>query len=65
MSINDPEYSPDPYAHAVRHLDAAEENAIYAANDATHQQATIDALLGIGWALLAVAKRLGERNDNH
>ena len=51
MSLNDPAYSPEPYAHAVRHLDAAEDIA-------TEKLAiaAVEALLGIGWALLAVAK---------
>jgi hypothetical protein len=53
MTVNDAEYSPDPYAHAVRHLDAAEDM-----KESTHlEEATVDALIGIGWALLAIAKK--------
>jgi hypothetical protein len=52
MSLNDPAYSPDPYAHAVRHLDAAEDRA---ETQGANQAAILEALLGIGWALLAGA----------
>jgi hypothetical protein len=58
MSINDPEYSPDAYAHAVRHLDAAEDQIEQRVQTDLHiKKATAEALLGIGWALLAIAKK--------
>lgn len=54
-NINDPKYSPDPYAHAVRHLDAAEDELEHL----NYEQSQKEALIGIGWALLAVASRTG------
>jgi len=50
---DDPRYvSPDsnisPYAHAVRHLDEAEEFS---------STGELNALIGIGWALLAIARK--------
>ena len=58
-NVNDPEYDPNPYPHAMRHLDAAEE---WIHQYGEHPEllevvAEIHALLGIGWALLAIARK--------
>jgi hypothetical protein len=56
MTVQDPEYSPSPYAHAVRHLDTAEEYTD-AVKRVSMENAMVNALIGIGWALLAIASK--------
>jgi hypothetical protein len=58
VSINDPEYSPEPYAHAVRHLDASEDIGERIIGVQSKDQAIVEALLGIGWAILALVKHV-------
>jgi len=58
---DDPRYvSPDsnvsPYAHAVRHLDRAEDG-MKGWYEKSQPQVFSDALIGIGWALLAIARK--------
>jgi predicted cobalt transporter CbtA len=55
-NVESPEYSPDPYAHAVRHLDKAEDG-MADWFEKSQPQVHSDALIGIGWALLAIARK--------
>lgn len=66
MTVNDPEYSPDPYAHAVRHLDDAQDllpgwkNRPYLSDQERTNLAKAEALVGIGLGLLAIASKMPE-----
>lgn len=57
-TINDPEYSDDAYENAVKHFQKAEKQLDQRAlSDFNFKRAASDSLLGIGWALLAIAKK--------
>lgn len=56
-NINDPEYDPSPYAHAMRHLDEAEDLSESWGDRSAPDKVIANALIGIGWALLAIARK--------